>query len=269
MEQKRLPSAANVELADWVTERGYPTSPREIRTWREHGWVAQAIVEPQGYARATKVTNPPEAFDQSLAVATVRGAKRTSPHKIALRLFGHGYPIAKNPLRKAWEGYFEDLPKTLHRYVGADSDAFDAGEQLATAVAKFANRTKQGRFMLKKAKELGESPVAIVTSAMTVIFTGMFGGSVKDLSEPPSIDTRSALDEFHLVTGMAGFVDDQVGNIGSIVASHEELRSDNVSVFEHFKLESIVEASQRVSLDRLITGRQQALVMLRFMASFA
>ena len=46
---------------------------------REHKWVARAEVHPQGYARPTETSNPPESFDQALAVAQIRGGKRTSP----------------------------------------------------------------------------------------------------------------------------------------------------------------------------------------------
>lgn len=267
--QKRLPSDANDELATWVSGKGHPTTPREIRTWRQEGWVAPAIVEPQGYARPTLTRNPPEAFDQALAVAGVRGGKRRSPHWVTLALFGRGYPVNIELLRSAYAKYFDNLQKALTKFTGDTADPFEAGEQLAVAVSRMANRTKQGRFMLRRAKALGESVTSIVASALTVVFTGMFGGSVKELSDPPSIDSKSAMDELHVVTGMDGFVQDHVRGAGSIVASHEELRSDNAGIFEHFTLEALEKASQSSTLKSLIEGREQAKVMLRFMTNFA
>ena len=252
-----------------MTDQGYLASPREIRTWREHRWVVPAITEAQGYARGSQSTNPPEAFAQALAVAKVRAGKRTSPHEIAFRLFARGYPISGEALHEAWQLYFDDLRKAIAKYVTPGSDAFDAGEQLAISFVKVANRSKAGRYMLRHAKKLGESPRAVVESALTVVLTGMLGGSVKELAEPPSVDECSAMDEMQRVTGMDGFVNDRVEGVGSIVASHEELRSDNVRIFEYFTLDVIEEAGQTMNLDRLVRGREQALVLLRFMTSFA
>jgi hypothetical protein len=269
MPDKRPPSAANVELADWVTAQGFLTTPREIRTWREAGWVVPAEVSPQGYARPTVVANPPEAFGQALAVATVRGGKRTSPQLIAFGLFARGYPIDIEPLREAWKDYFEDVRSTLHKVTGPDADAFTAGEELAAAIAKMANRTKPGRYMLRNAKKRGESAVGIATSALTVVFTGLFGGSVDAMTEPALFGEGSALDELHQLTGMAGFVNDKTASGVSIVASHDELRSDNVGVFEQFTLDAIELASQETSLDILIECRNQTRVLLRFTRAFA
>ena len=83
MAGKRPPSAADTELAEWVTAQGHPTSPRMIRTWRQHGWVARSLTRPQGYAKPTLSWNPPEAFDQALAVAKIRNGKRMSPDRIS------------------------------------------------------------------------------------------------------------------------------------------------------------------------------------------
>jgi hypothetical protein len=266
---KRPPSEANQELADWLGREGYPTTPREIRTWRARGWVAKTIVEPQGYARPTKTRNPPESFDQALSFATVKGGKRMDPVVVPLALQVRGFPVSEELVRGAWATFFDRFSEDVEKVAGPDADPLAAGEQLAEAVAKAADKSRNGRFMRRRAKSLSASPEQLMASAMTVVFTGLLGGSVQPFSAPDAIEETSALDELHRITGLSGFVDDKVEGVGSIAPSHQELRADNVNVFEYFNLDEIRRVSQTASLEGLKMGQERWTIMYRFMTSVA
>ena len=113
MPAKRPPSAANQELADWLTSQGYPTTPRAIRTWRTNRWLDPAIVEPKGYARPTETSNPPRVFAQALAVAQIRDGHRTSPDRVVLGLFVRGLPVPLDQLRLAFHRRFVEPMNAL------------------------------------------------------------------------------------------------------------------------------------------------------------
>ena len=260
------PDTANVELSEWLGGQGYPTTPREIRTWRNYGWVDPAIVEPQGYAKPTETANTPEAFDQALAVAQVKVRQADDSDLVTLALFARGFPIRVELVREAWLKYFTSHPGRIFQTDGPGPDPFDAAEALAAGAIRVAGRSRQGRFMLKNAdkpqrlspKGSAETAKAILQSAMTVVFTGLLGGSVEEFAQA-NFEESSALDELHHATGMSGFVDDRRGESVSIVASHEELRSDNVGIIEFFNFEALKAQSQTIESRRASNGKGAAI----------
>ena len=264
----RPPSDANQELADWLAGQDYPTSPREIRTWRSNGWVASAIVRPMGYARPTETANPPEAFAQALAVAKVKNGKRMSPHLVVLGLYARGEPLAIELLHAAWADYFTGLRKFLDKLLPGNSDPSERGEALAAAVARVLSRGRSGRYMLTRAKKLGRSPTQILESAITPVFTGVLGGSVEPFAQRDAFGEASAVDELNVVTGMSGFVDDRNAEGTSIATSRDELQQDHVNLFEHLTLDNLEWVGQSADMESFASGRRQLLVMLTFIRNF-
>jgi hypothetical protein len=268
MANKRPPSAANLELAEWVSSQGYPTSPRAIRTWRAKKWVAPAIVTPRGYARPTETSNPPEAFDQALVVASIRGGKRTSPDLVVFGLFARGHVVPIDQLRLAFRRQvFDPIQELVQSLSGDEASIDDKVDAIAVGASKLAKRSKSGRFMLRNAKGQAESAPSIVASTQALLATTMLGGDLSQFD----LGAGDALDELIDVTAMRGLAEDRVEGLGAIVpGGRDELRDDLLGMFASASLSSLAEFLGSTSYEELATSRdmvQQVIKLGKNMAA--
>jgi hypothetical protein len=270
MVQKRAPSAADVELAEAVTAASWPTTPRQVRSWRANGWVAKALLKPQGYARPTLSWNPEGAFEQALAVAQIRGERRMSPDKIVFGLFARGHPFDIAQLRRAYQHYFSRMRRWLEQATRGIEDPSEKAEVIAEKAAKYVSRSKIGRFMKKRAGRDDKASIQMVQTVFTVLVTAMLGQPLDQFDlRGIGVEDKDAVDELLDLTGMSGFTDDRIGTIGPIVEDRQTFRDETLDLFSRSALGRLERASQVLSAEQLVAGRNHLTKVLGFAVPFA
>jgi hypothetical protein len=259
----RTPSRADLELAKWVTDQGWPTTPRQIRSWRAEGWVAQTEIKSLGRGKGKAAVNTKESFDQALAVAEIRGGKRKSPYRVVLSMFARGMTVPEDQLRAAYATYFAKIWAEMEKATADEESDLGAAEKLAGEFAQIAHRRRFGRYLLGRAGQTGESPTSVVQSASTVAASALLGGELElfDLRDALG-GMPDAIDELLDVTGMAGLAT-SVGSAGPIVPTRAELREDLLSWSKASSIEALAHASQELSLTDLAAGRDNFKLVLR------
>jgi hypothetical protein len=278
MGHKRPPTAADLELANYVTAHEENLSARMVRTHRADRLIAKAVLIPQGYAQPVLSVNPPEAFDQALAVARVRAGKRISFSDLAFGLFDQEYALDIVALRRAYQDHFTAIMAYLRNLADGDDDLALA-EEIARQALKRLRSTKQGRFMARQARRVAKenggpgalavvSEEAMLTETLTVLSMVMLGRDLGQLDHADDKDDQETdpIDHALLVTGLAGFHTDRVGGIGPIIESSENHRRDLIATWgPMFSLESLFEFSQGAQYDQLVRAREH----LRHLRSFS
>jgi hypothetical protein len=277
MGYKRPPSAADQELSACVAAEAGHLSSRSIRTYRSEGLIAKAWLTRQGYARPVIAKNPPEAFDQAFAIAEVRGSKRIRLSDLVFGLFDNAYPVDIEVLRRAYTSWFEGVLRELKEVADRVEDDLALAEEIARGALKHLRSSKQGRFMAKQARRVAKarrdpaersdvvSEEAMLIETLTVLGMVMIGGDLRHMDHSGEGAGREsdAIENALEVTGLAGFHEDRVGEIGPIIDSTESHRNDLIELWgPMFSLESLYEFSQRVEYEQLVRGRDHARYIL-------
>jgi hypothetical protein len=237
-----------------------------VRTYRSKGLIAKAIVTRQGYAQPTLSANPPEAFDQALAIAQVRDPTRDreSFHIIVFRLFTRRCPVPISALREGYREFFAPMSKALARTLEGSVDELEEEERAAQAMLPILPRKKSGRYIEKRAK----GSVDLQLSALTAMSAILLGHGV-DHFAPGAEGDEDAVDEMLALTGLAGFSEDRTGPTGPIIDTYQEMRKDSVGALSMFSLSDLESHSQTASNEELVRGRELALVLLPYVQNVA
>jgi len=256
---KRPESAADRELADHVVGQGFHFTARMVRTYRQAGLISKAIVIPQGYARIVLSQNPPEAFDQAMAIAEIRGGRKMAVEEIAFGLFARNLPVDEEVLKRAYRKALTDISRDISALTEGAADDLEAAEQGGAALLRSAPRNKMGRFMLRRAGQSGEPD--LISGAMTVL------GGVLAGQRPSAFDyggaTPDAIDELMTATGLRGR-SDEAASIDSAAPSYEVVRQQTMESMAWILPDKWLPYSQRATLEQLTRNRDRGLLVLEF-----
>ena len=231
-----------MELADHVSERGLSLTPRMVRTYRAMGLIAPAQRSFPGYAKGSVATNPPEAFDQAVAIAMTRGTRKISPTDLVFGLFLDGYDVPDQTLRAAYEAHLQSLIDELNRHLNQTFHPVDAAAQLAAQVTALPRRGKSRttRFVQKKLKSSAQE------EDLFTLTVGMALGipvDTFDYARPGEADPVDAL-----LT---------VSSVGQDPGSdYQDARDTTVTAVGDISFQSLLELSRHIPAEALQAARE-------------
>jgi len=247
-------SGADSSLALELSSIGRTVSPWQVERWRQAGLIPPATRRSLGRGAGSTAEYPIAAVEQAKAVATL--VRRRQPlSSVAPVLFIRGYPVDVQVLRRAYGQWLDRIESWLGT---ADSDEgkFVLAERGAHQLLKHSLRTRRGRRLRRRAREVGEDPNQVAVSAYTNLLIILQGG------EPPVDAIAEMLD----VAGAGAVFRDQIPGAGPIAPGVDEAL---LKVLRQANLATLRRLVREASLEDFLWAREVLLIVAPFARAFA
>jgi hypothetical protein len=246
-------SGSDVELAEAVTrEAGLATTPWQIERWRQGGLLQPAQRTFPG--RGSHVEYSPEARDQAMELARL-SRKYRRHHELARALFGRGLYVEEKTLKAALIGVIDRIEKWIGPTV--DDDDLDAVDKRAQQIAKWAQRTKQGRKLQRRVRGKGAPADEMIAGVYyTLLHLLKTGVTTSD----------EGFQEMLEATGLNGLYTESANGVGPFSSGGP----DEIEAFlRTATLDDLRDRVRNASMDELRESRDLMATMFPFFKHFA
>jgi hypothetical protein len=198
-------SAADQEIATWLTGHEYPTEPRHVRTWREWKLLDPAVNRSLGFRLGSRGTNAPQDYERALVLATVSKGRKLNQLRLTRALFGRSEPVTEGLLRTALKDGFDDMLRIIDKHSAGESAIDDKSDAVAEKAVTKGARRPTIRFMRRRGRGKGDERSADAIAALSLLYSAIQGGELTWYVEG---DDPAPLDSLIDVSGLRGMVED-------------------------------------------------------------
>ncbi len=180
MRASESPTLADQRLIEAIQALGgAPPTPRQLERWRQAGAIPATVRRFPG--RGSESSYPEGTDWQTLELVALLDRYR-SLDKAILVLFGRGWPIAEEGLKRAYEWLFDEARNDILRFAHQadpairgepeEPDDNDIADAAGSAFAKRMQRSRLGRAMARNVRRMPERAESI-DAIMASVFSNL------------------------------------------------------------------------------------------------